>query len=191
MCKYIFIKTLEYHWASLCVPCLMGFTILMPRFSTWNDDVNLMMSIFIVNPEAEKSVLMNKSVFKKMQLSEPVIWRKYCVHVFERVLCPCVWESTVSMCLREYCVHVFEQCFHFSMNRLISMQMRSLLSTERTNNIPAGTWRKYNVASMSMQHHDVASTLMRHYIYVMCPLGSDLVTKQIVPIFTKNCNDKH
>ena len=37
---------------------------------------------------------------------------------------------------------------------------------------PAGTWRKYNVASTSMQRHDVASTLRRRYIYVMCPLGS-------------------
>ena len=36
---------------------------------------------------------------------------------------------------------------------------------------PAGTWRKYNVASTSMQRHDVASTLRRRYIYVMCPLG--------------------
>ena len=34
--------------------------------------------------------------------------------------------------------------------------------------IPAGTWRKYNVASTSMQRHDVASTLRRRYIYVMC-----------------------
>ena len=34
-------------------------------------------------------------------------------------------------------------------------------------NNPAGTWRKYNVASTSMQCHDVASTLRRHYIYVM------------------------
>ena len=33
---------------------------------------------------------------------------------------------------------------------------------------PAGTWRKYNVASTSMQRHDVASTLRRRYIYVMC-----------------------
>ena len=30
------------------------------------------------------------------------------------------------------------------------------------------TWRKYNVASTSMQRHDVASTLRRRYIYVMC-----------------------
>ena len=36
---------------------------------------------------------------------------------------------------------------------------------------PAGTWRKYNVASTSIQRHDVASTLRRRYIYVMCPLG--------------------
>ena len=35
---------------------------------------------------------------------------------------------------------------------------------------PAGTWRKYNVASTSMQRHDVASTLRRRYIYVMCLL---------------------
>ena len=37
--------------------------------------------------------------------------------------------------------------------------------------IPAGTWRKYNVASTSMQRHNVASTLRRRYIYVKCPLG--------------------
>ena len=36
---------------------------------------------------------------------------------------------------------------------------------------PAGTWRKYNVASTSMQRHDVASTLRRRYIYVMCLPG--------------------
>ena len=36
---------------------------------------------------------------------------------------------------------------------------------------PAGTWRKYNVASTLMQRHDVASTLRRRYIYVMYPLG--------------------
>ena len=38
---------------------------------------------------------------------------------------------------------------------------------------PAGTWRKYNVAS----------TLRRRYIYVMCPLGSDF--KSFVPIPTQ------
>ena len=37
--------------------------------------------------------------------------------------------------------------------------------------IPAGNWRKYNVASTSMQRHDVASTLRRRYIYVMCLPG--------------------
>ena len=39
--------------------------------------------------------------------------------------------------------------------------------------IPAGTWRKYNVASTSMQRHDVASTLRRRCIYVMCLPGSN------------------
>ena len=38
--------------------------------------------------------------------------------------------------------------------------------------IPAGTWRKYNFASTSMQRHDVASTLRRRCIYVMCLPGS-------------------
>ena len=33
--------------------------------------------------------------------------------------------------------------------------------------IPAGTWRKYNVASTSMQRHDVASTLRRRYSYLV------------------------
>ena len=42
---------------------------------------------------------------------------------------------------------------------------------ERQDN-PAGTSRKYNVASTSMQSHDVASTLRRRYIYVMCLPGS-------------------
>ena len=37
--------------------------------------------------------------------------------------------------------------------------------------IPAGTWRKYNVASTSMQRHDVASTLRRRYIYSHVPAG--------------------
>ena len=37
---------------------------------------------------------------------------------------------------------------------------------------PVGTWRKYNVASTSMQRHDVASTLRRRYIYVMCLPGN-------------------
>ena len=37
--------------------------------------------------------------------------------------------------------------------------------------IPAGTWRKYNITSTSMQRHDVASTLRRSCIYVICPLG--------------------
>ena len=32
-------------------------------------------------------------------------------------------------------------------------------------------WRKYNVASTSMQRHDVASTLWRRYMYVMCLPG--------------------
>ena len=36
---------------------------------------------------------------------------------------------------------------------------------------PAGTWRKYNVASTLMQRHDVASTLRRRYIFVMCLPG--------------------
>ena len=40
------------------------------------------------------------------------------------------------------------------------------------NYYPAGTWRKYNVASTSMQRHDVTSTLRRRYIYVMCLPGS-------------------
>ena len=37
---------------------------------------------------------------------------------------------------------------------------------------PAGTWRLYNVASISMQRRDVASTLRRRCINVMCSLGS-------------------
>ena len=36
---------------------------------------------------------------------------------------------------------------------------------------PVGTWRWYNVASMSMQRHDVALTLRRRCINVMRPLG--------------------
>ena len=47
---------------------------------------------------------------------------------------------------------------------------------------PAGTWRKYNVATTSMQRHDVASTLRRRYIYVMCPLGS-FIYRHIQPFF--------
>ena len=35
--------------------------------------------------------------------------------------------------------------------------------------IPAGTWRKYNVASTSVQCHDVALTLRRRYIYDVAP----------------------
>ena len=35
--------------------------------------------------------------------------------------------------------------------------------------IPAGTWRKYNVASTSMQRHDVEATLyLRHVPAGMC-----------------------
>ena len=41
----------------------------------------------------------------------------------------------------------------------------SLLCPNRSKCIPAGTWRKYNVASTSMQRHDVASTLRRRCIY--------------------------
>ena len=41
-----------------------------------------------------------------------------------------------------------------------------------TGKYPAGTWRKYNVASTSMQRHDVASTLRRRYIYVIYNVAS-------------------
>ena len=41
----------------------------------------------------------------------------------------------------------------------------------RMGPFPAGTWRKYNVASTSMQRHDIASTLRRCCIYVMCLPG--------------------
>ena len=44
---------------------------------------------------------------------------------------------------------------------------------------PAGTWRKYNVTSTSMQRRDVASTLRRRYIYVMCPLGGQEKSNRI------------
>ena len=47
-------------------------------------------------------------------------------------------------------------------------RIRALISTRQIatllniwNLFPSGTWRLYNVASTSMQHHDVASTLMR------------------------------
>ena len=52
----------------------------------------------------------------------------------------------------------------------MSLQL-ALLHKSFLGTYPAGTWRKYNVASTSMQRHDVASTLRRCYIYVMCLLG--------------------
>ena len=54
-----------------------------------------------------------------------------------------------------------------------SFRTRQVLNVKRgfVTPYPAGTWRKYNVASTSMQRHDVASTLRRRYIYVMYPLG--------------------
>ena len=53
----------------------------------------------------------------------------------------------------------------------------SVINRQTYRQYPAGTWRKYNVASTSMQRHDVASTLKRRYIYVMCLLGSLITTK--------------
>ena len=51
--------------------------------------------------------------------------------------------------------------------------------------IPAGTWRKYNVASTSM--HDVASTLRRRYIYVMCLPGCTCILPPLaLPITTEH-----
>ena len=52
----------------------------------------------------------------------------------------------------------------------------SVLSTYRVDTVavalyPAGTWRSYNVMSVSMQCHDVASTLMRHCFKGACSLG--------------------
>ena len=49
---------------------------------------------------------------------------------------------------------------------------QNLAAQIKIDNNPAGTWRKYNVASTSMQRHDVASTLRRRCIYVMCLPGS-------------------
>ena len=57
-----------------------------------------------------------------------------------------------------------------------------------TEHNPAGTWRKYNVASMSMQRHDIASTLRRRYIYVMCLPGKVVFCNNAIPTFGKsNC----
>ena len=61
--------------------------------------------------------------------------------------------------------------------------------TSRSIN-PAGTWRKYNVASMSMQRHDVASTLRRRYIYVMCPLGTVVLLNPDMPCLCKQCRSE-
>ena len=47
---------------------------------------------------------------------------------------------------------------------------------------PAGTWRKYNVASTSMQRHDIASTLYLRHV----PAGS-LASMFIVCHITKTC----
>ena len=63
-------------------------------------------------------------------------------------------------------------CFYcMGIVRCSKLKTSDYLFTQWTLHCPAGTWRKYNVASTSMQRHDIASTLRQHYIYVMCPLG--------------------
>ena len=51
--------------------------------------------------------------------------------------------------------------------------------------IPAGTWRKYNVASTSMQRHDVASTLMRRCIYMT---RKDVASTYVKTLHRRWCN---
>ena len=98
--------------------------------------------------------------------------------------------------------HVFMKRFSPSMSAsfcfrlVLYFQFSQRAHDVYTTSYPAGTWRKYNfastsvqrhdvaptlgrrciymqcnVASTSMQRHDVASTLRRRCIYVMCPLG--------------------
>ena len=55
------------------------------RFSTWNDDISLMMSLFIVNLEAEKLVLMNENVFENDSGADVG------ANFEERTLFPYVW----------------------------------------------------------------------------------------------------
>ena len=79
---------------------------------------------------------------------------------------------------------------YVSMNSYFSEQVkvyqRNSFYVRRSILIPAGTWRKSNVASTSIQRHDVASTLRRRYIYVMCPLGCLLFPKIVfIPLMWK------
>ena len=66
-------------------------------------------------------------------------------------------------------------CSSSTMALLTSLQISqrahdvNITSPQRRCN---GTWRKFNVASTSIQRHDDASTLRRRYIYVMCLPGS-------------------
>ena len=73
------------------------------------------------------------------------------------------------------CISMFLWCY-FPQNNLFKLSYTSKILFPKplehsSRQDPAGTWRKYNVASTSMQCHDVASMLRRRYIYVMCPLG--------------------
>ena len=63
----------------------------------------------------------------------------------------------------------FQNCVNFYLYVITGRKYRECILN------PAGTWRKYNVASTSMQRHDVASTLRRRYIYVMCLPGKMLL----------------
>ena len=74
-------------------------------------------------------------------------------------------KAKISMCIRTVLtVWYYTTISYFSVRQSIKVWYRCFIS----QHIPAGTWRKYNVASTSMQRHDVASTLRRRCIYVMC-----------------------
>ena len=54
---------------------------------------------------------------------------------------------------------------------LVKLAAKLFVSSPLKSLFPAGTWRKYNVASTSTQRHDVVSTLSRRCINVMCLLA--------------------
>ena len=84
-------------------------------------------------------------------------------------------HSRIQIIAVALCLHILSWLTNFKQRSSISFvgyEGRSKLSQ-------VGTWRKYNVASTSMQRHDVASTLRRRCIYVMCLPGVYLDTISI------------
>ena len=98
------------------------------------------------------------------------------------ILCDCLSRSVESY-IRGYqirpgwpkLVGQIPETWHFSCfkvyKRVHCSQRAFLWESIWSKLSSAGTWRKYNVGSTSMQRHDVASTLRRRCINVMCLLG--------------------